>query len=101
MDITIRTPDDFNFQRTVLSHGWCALPPFEFDQDTWTLIRVLDRSQSRPVTVKISSTKGTLKIGTSRRLGKRAAESVVRDVRHMFRFDDDLRDFYQTTASEP
>jgi N-glycosylase/DNA lyase len=101
MDITIRTPDDFNFQRTVLSHGWCALPPFEFDRDTWTLIRVLDRSQSRPVTVKISSTKGTLKIETSRRLGKRAAESVVRDVRHMFRFDDDLRDFYQTTASEP
>jgi 3-methyladenine DNA glycosylase/8-oxoguanine DNA glycosylase len=101
MDITIRTPDDFNFQRTVLSHGWCALPPFEFDRDTWTLIRVLDRSQSRPVTVKISSTKGALKIGTSRRLGKRATESVVRDVRHMFRFDDDLRDFYQTTASEP
>lgn len=101
MDITITTPDDFNFQRTVLSHGWCALPPFEFDRDTWTLIRVLDRRQSRPVTIKISSMKGTLKIDTSRRLGKRATESVVLDVRHMFRFDDDLRDFYQTTASEP
>jgi N-glycosylase/DNA lyase len=101
MDITIRTPDDFNFRRTVLSHGWCALPPFEFDKTSWTLIRVLDRNESRPVTVKISSRNGTLKIGTSRPLGKRATANVVRDVRHMFRLDDDLRDFYQTTAAEP
>ena len=101
MDITLRTPDDFSFRRTVLSHGWCALPPFEFDKASWTLIRVLDRNQSRPVTVKISSTNGTLKLSASRRLGKRATENAVRDVRHMFRLDDDLRDFYQAIAAEP
>jgi len=79
----------------------CALPPFEFEKNTWTLVRVLDRGHPRPLTVKISSTNGGLKIKTSRRLGKRATEKVVRDVRHMFRLDDDLRDFYQSMAAEP
>jgi len=97
----ILTPVEFNFRRTVLSHGWCALPPFEFEKDTWTLVRVLDRGHPRPLTVKISSTNGGLKIKTSRRLGKRATERIVRDVRHMFRLDDDLRDFYQSMAAEP
>lgn len=101
MDITIKTPVDFNFQRTVLSHGWCALPPFEFDKNSWTLTRVLDGGHSRPVTVRISSMTGGLKVKASRRLGKRAAENVVRDVRHMFRLDDDLHDFYRTTTGEP
>jgi N-glycosylase/DNA lyase len=101
MDIKITTPVEFNFRRTVLSHGWCALPPFEFEKNTWTLVRVLDRGHPRPLTVKISSTNGGLKIKTSRRLGKRATEKVVRDVRHMFRLDDDLRDFYQSMAAEP
>ncbi len=100
MDITIATPVDFNFRRTVLSHGWCALPPFEFDKTSWTLIRVLD-GESGPVTLKISSTNGELKISTSRRLGKKATAKIARDVRHMFRLDDDLRDFYRATAAEP
>ena len=101
MDIKITTPVEFNFRRTVLSHGWCALPPFEFEKNTWTLVHVLDRGHPRPLTVKISSTNGGLKIKTSRRLGKRATEKVARDVRHMFRLDDDLRDFYQSMAGEP
>ena len=101
MDIKITTPVDFNFRRTVLSHGWCALPPFEFEKNTWTLVRVLDRGHPRPVTVKISSQNGGLKIKTSRRRGPRATEKVVRDVRHMLRLDDDLRDFYQCATAEP
>lgn len=101
MNITISTPDDFSFQRTVLSHGWCALPPFEFDKNAWTLSRVLNAGQPRPVTVRISSTTGGLEIKSSRKLGKKASERVVRDVRHMVRLDDDLEGFYQTTAAEP
>lgn len=101
MEITVRTPSDFSFRRTVLSHGWCALPPFDFDKNTWTLTRVLDRGQSRPVTVSISSTKGGLKVRTSRRLGRKATDQVQRDISHMFRLDDDLKDFYRAATAEP
>lgn len=101
MDIAIKTPRDFNFRRTVLSHGWCALQPFELDQTNWTLVRVLDRGQAEPVTATISSRRQAINISTSRRLGKKAAGEIERDVRHMFRLDDDLGDFYQAVTSDP
>ena len=101
MEITIKTPGDFNFRRTVLSHGWCALQPFEFDQKSWKLIRVLDLGQGAPVTVEISSSGPGIKINTSRRVGKKAASRIEGDVRHMFRLDDDLREFYQTVMGNP
>jgi len=101
MDITIKMPRDFNFRRTVLSHGWCALEPFEFDQKNWTLVRVLDRGQSEPVTVKISSKQREIHINTSRRLGKKVAGEIERDVRHMFRLDDDLGEFYEALTIDP
>lgn len=101
MELTIETPPDFNFHRTVLSHGWCALPPFELDKNNWVLTRVLQDDRSAPVTVKISSRKNGLTIVPSRRVGKRAAEKTIRDVRHMFRLDDDLSEFYRAVAAEP
>src|SRR5947209_9080804 len=99
MDITIKTPNNFNFRRTVLSHGWCALPPFEFDKESWTLFRVL--GSDKPVTAKISARKGAIKVTVSRRLGREAAQKIARDVRHMFRLDDDLSEFYQAVEAEP
>ena len=99
MDITIKTPNNFNFRRTVLSHGWCALPPFYFDKKRWTLFRVL--GSDKPLTAKISPRNGAIKVTISRRLGREAAQKVVRDVRHMFRLDDDLSEFYQAVEVEP
>ncbi len=99
MDITIKIPNNFNFRRTVLSHGWCALPPFEFDKESWTLFRVL--GSDKPVTAKISARNGAIKVTVSRRLGREAAQKIACDVRHMFRLDDDLSEFYQAVKAEP
>ena len=100
MKITIPTPLDFNFRRTVMSHGWCALLPFEFDKTTWTLVRVLDIGEAAPVTVKISPARQALALELSRGLKKKAVASVIRDVRHMFRLDDDMREFYRSISGE-
>src|SRR2546429_1233557 len=100
MKVTIPTPLDFNFRRTVMSHGWCALLPFEFDKTTWTLIRVLDAGEATPVTVRITSANRALAIELSRRLKKASVENVIRDVRHMFRLDDDLQVFYKSVSAE-
>lgn len=101
MQLTIRTPTDFNFHRTVLSHGWCVLLPFEFDREHWKLTRVIDLDRGKPVTAEISSRKGALKILVSRQVNERAVQKIVRDVRHMFRLDDDLKSFYQIISAEP
>src|SRR5437660_9299551 len=100
MKISIKTPSDFNFRRTVLSHGWCALPPFEFDKINWSLVRVLNAGETRPVTVTISGTKGGIEVRTSRRMGRKVAENVVRDVRHMLRLDDDMLPFYRAVSAD-
>jgi N-glycosylase/DNA lyase len=101
MQLVIRTPTDFNFYRTVLSHGWCELLPFELDRENWKLTRVLDLDRGKPVSVQVSARKGGLKILGSRQVNDRAAQKIIRDVRHMFRLDDDLNHFYQITSTEP
>jgi 3-methyladenine DNA glycosylase/8-oxoguanine DNA glycosylase len=101
MQLTVKTPTDFNFYRTVLSHGWCALLPFELDREKWKLTRVLDLDRGKPVTVEVSDRKGSLKVLVSRQVSDRAAQKIIRDVRHMFRLDDDLQHFYQLTSTEP
>ena len=101
MQLTVRTPPDFNFHRTVLSHGWCELLPFELDRAKWKLTRVLEIDRSTPVTVDVSSRKGGMKIEVSRPVGQRAAHKIIRDVRHMFRLDDDLQEFYRLMIADP
>jgi 3-methyladenine DNA glycosylase/8-oxoguanine DNA glycosylase len=103
MDIKIATPANFSFQRTVLSHGWCALPPFEFDKKSWTLVRTLDAGLSKPITVSISTAPRGVVVRTARPirpLGKKATDKIIRDVRHMFRLDDDMTEFYQAMSGE-
>lgn len=100
MELTVKTPKTFNFHRTVLSHGWCELLPFELDKSKWKLVRVLDRDQRKPVTVAITSRKNSLKVVTSRMVNERATQNIIRDVRHMFRLDDDLQLFYEVTSAE-
>jgi N-glycosylase/DNA lyase len=100
MELTIPTPITFNFQRTVISHGWYGLLPFEFNRDKWRLTRVLDRAGKRPVTIVITSTKRAVKVATESSLTKKDAEKVLKDVRHMLRLDDNLEQFYSTTKSD-
>jgi N-glycosylase/DNA lyase len=101
MEITIKTPADFNFRRTVRSHGWYGLLPFEFDRGNWTLVRVLELKDAEPVTIEISPKNLGINISTARRVGKQAAAAIERDVRHMFRLDDDLGEFYLAVTADP
>src|SRR5437762_1461287 len=100
MELTIKTPKDFNFHRTVRSHGWYGLLPFELDKAKWKLVRVLDRDQRKPVTLEITSRRNSLNIMTSRVASERAAQRIIRDVRHMFRLDDDLQLFYEVVSAD-
>ena len=101
MEISIATPSDFSFKRTVMSHGWYDLPPFEFDDKTQRLTRVIDLPGNRPITVTVAKGKRSVVVTAGRPLGKRAAERVVRDVRHMLRLDEDMTSFYEAVRQDP
>ncbi len=100
MQLTIKTPPNFSFHRTVLSHGWCELLPFELDRTKWILTRVLDIGRTKPITVNISLGKNAIRVNTSRAVGKRDQEKIVRDVRHILRLDDDLGVFYELMLAD-
>ena len=101
MEISIAVPSNFSFKRTVMSHGWYDLPPFEFDATTQKLTRVIDLDPNRPITVTVGERKGAVVVTAGRELGKRASERVVRDVRHMLRLDEDMTSFYDAMGSDP
>ena len=101
MDISIATPSNFSFKRTVMSHGWYDLPPFEFDDQTQTLTRVIELDGTRPVTVTVREGKNSIVVAAGRTLGQRASERVVRDIRHMLRFDEDMSSFYEAVRRDP
>jgi N-glycosylase/DNA lyase len=100
MEISLPVPHNFSFKRTVLSHGWCELPPFEFERESWTLRRVIDLGDSNPVSISIEGGKQSLVINIGRKIGKRALEKVIRDVRHMLRLDEDLTEFYSAMSRD-
>src|SRR5437763_10615202 len=101
MEIRISVPRNFSYKRTALSHGWTDLPPFEIHPKSLTVTRVLDLSDAQPITVFITGTKRAVLVHLPRRAGKRAADSITRDVRHMLRLDDDLTEFYSVMNSHP
>lgn len=101
MQLVLKTPPGFNFRRTVLSHGWCVLPPFELDRQNWRLTRVIDLKRGKPVTVEVTARKNGITIETPSRVAETATQKIIRDVRHIFRLDDDLKDFYRITSTAP
>jgi N-glycosylase/DNA lyase len=101
MELKIPTPRNFNFRRTVASHGWYQLPPFALDTEKWQLMRVIDVGPKPPVTVFVTALKNHIRITPARPLMKPEAAIVLRDCRHVLRLDDDLHDFYRVTSNDP
>src|SRR5512145_1951817 len=96
-EITLKTPPNFSFRRTIISHGWCQLLPFTINEKSWELSRVIDLTPREPVTVSLSAVKRSLRINSSRKLNQGELARVLKDVRHTLRLDDNLDDFYQIT----
>lgn len=101
MEIKIPTPKNFNFKRTIISHGWYGLLPFSLNSDKWELTRVIDLGAKPPVTIVMSGRKGHVRVTTSRPLIRTEVAKVTRDARHILRLDDDLQPFYLATGDDP
>jgi 3-methyladenine DNA glycosylase/8-oxoguanine DNA glycosylase len=99
--ISIKTPPDFSFRRTVFSHGWYGLQPFYINDTRAELSRVLELKNGKPVTVSMRSARNAVHVTPSRTVGKRAVDQIIRDVRHMLRLDDELSRFYGLVETDP
>ncbi len=97
----LAAPENFSFRHTIYSHGWCELPPFEINEVDWRLKYVFSGAAlTAPVAGEISESEGKIKIEFGEKLNKKAEEKIRRDVRHILRLDDNLKDFYKFTKTE-
>lgn len=87
----LETPTNFSFRETVNSHGWSVLLPFQLDKENWQLSYVFKSG----VSAVISEADGKLKVRTDG-----GNEKILRDVKHILRFDEDLSGFYKILKSE-
>jgi 3-methyladenine DNA glycosylase/8-oxoguanine DNA glycosylase len=94
--MTISTPKDFSFWRTVYSHGWCSLPPFSVDRETKALSRSFSLATGMHAVCSISGGKSCLRIRTeSRRTLTSGERSELRlQIRNCFRLTEDFSEFY-------
>jgi len=88
--VFIEYPDNFSFSFTIRSHGWYDLPPFELDKENDRLTYVF-RTELGAASAALSDAGGRLRVDID---GEIDTDTVVRDVRHLLRLDDDLAGFY-------
>lgn len=94
----LETPKNFDYKRTVWSHGWYQLLPFEFEKESWTLGTVLNCPQ--PLSVKINEAENSLRIEVGEKPNEEQQLKILKDVSHIFRLGDDLSNFYKLTRKE-
>ena len=83
-----------DFARTIASHGVAELPPNRLDLEA----RVLETTLTIPRgarTIRLTERRGELRIDAlAGSIGERARDALTTTVAHMFRFDENLFDFY-------
>lgn len=102
--ITLDTPRDFNFWRTVYSHGWCSLLPFSVDKEHRVLNRVLKLTDDSLVFCKISNQKDSkliIKMQSPSRLTDARRAEVIRHIKSSLRLTEDFNLFYRETLRFP
>ncbi|MCI0706800.1 MAG: hypothetical protein L0Y80_04850 [Ignavibacteriae bacterium] len=94
--ITIPTPCNFNFWRTVYSHGWCALPPFKIDKDAQAFERILELSDRLLVRCVMKATgKGiTVQCHSQKPLNATHKQEIHSQLRACLRLTEDMASFY-------
>jgi len=96
--IRFSTPKDFNFWRTVYSHGWCALPPFEVKKEDSRLWRVFELSGKVLLTKICQPLRSALTIETlNGAIAQKEKQELVDQVKTCFRLDEDYAEFYAET----
>lgn len=103
---TLTTPPDFRFWATVVSHGWCDLPPFSCDEATRTLTRIQhlgDGTVVRLVVKDVEAQVGSLVVHVDgvQALKAGQADELGQALRRSMEIDRDLTDFYALMHHHP
>ncbi len=95
--MTISTPPDFSFWKTVNSHGWCSLPPFSIDKERKVLDCVISAGDNLYLRCAINSKVSTLNVNlfSRRPIGPEHRSHVRKQVLQCLRIDEDFTEFFR------
>ena len=100
MHITVPTTSQFDFEQTVLSHGWYMLAPFKLNRDTMTLQYTLEMSSDGIIQLAMMMKDGhlTVHLPDYETLPTSHITTIYQLVRTVLNLDWDLRVFYEAMA---
>jgi len=98
MKLGVAVPSNFDFLRTIYSHGWCSLPPFRVEKESVRLRRVLELSTGKNIVVSVfrpSKSKPMVVTVDEGALAAEERQEVVSQIKSCFRLNEDYSEFYR------
>jgi N-glycosylase/DNA lyase len=102
-NLRILPPANFNFWRTVQSHGWLDLPPFAHDLEKQTLGCLLRLFDGSCVACLLSSAGASIRVRVSSAalLNAEQRKEIVSQLRSCLRLDEDFSPFHYAARRYP
>ena len=99
---TISTSPDFRYLPTVLSHGWCVLHPFSYDEaGTLSRLQKLNDKQIVRFDVTADPTTSGLIVTSEAKLSRKQQQEISAVVARILSFDHDLSPFHDLIRAHP
>jgi 3-methyladenine DNA glycosylase/8-oxoguanine DNA glycosylase len=104
--LTLKTPHDFHFWPTAMSHGWCELTPYSCDEKKRVLERLLQLPDKTVVCLMMAADHfkpGALRVQIEGvdRLTSGQSEAIRSAVSRCMEIDRDLSEMYATLRQYP
>ena len=97
---TLVPPPDFRFLPTVLSHGWCVLHPFSYDE-AGTLSRLHKLSDGQIVRFDVRADANGLIVRSESKLARKQQQEISAVVTRVLSFDHNLATFHAMIRTHP
>ena len=97
----LRAPGDFNFWRTVYSHGWCSLPPFACDEEKKELRIAVRLKDGTSVQCRLYDAGADIAARIVPALAGDQRQELAAMLRTCLRFDEDFSPFHAEARRHP
>lgn len=102
MKMSIKPPEAFSLRLTALSHGFCQVPPFEWDEARQTLYMAVKLNGTSPFTATMRQTGAGLNVNINDvSLAREDKRKLTGVISHCLKLDEDFSGFYSMCEGKP
>lgn len=104
MEYALKTPQDFNFWRTVFSHGWCSLLPFQVDKENQRMSRLLKLTDGTLAYCEIDAPESSqirLSVKSKSTTTQKHRNEILDQIASCLRWTENFSPFYREAKRHP